>query len=181
LLAAMMSACGGGAAPSATNRPRRNRLRNQPRRPVLRPRPARRRLPQPPRQVDQRHADDRLQANQGSLDGHFAARPELLVTRNIYSALLKYKPIPPSRSAIWPQLEAAPDGLTYTFKLRQDVEWQRLRPLHGKWTEGILRSSPAPETKSPFAGAISMSRRSSRRRLHGEVILNQPYAAFRTC
>ena len=68
-----------------------------------------------------------FQANQGSLDPHFAAtNQELLVTRNIYNALLKYKPdsteLTGDLATSW---DAAPDGLTYTFKLRQDVEWQK--------------------------------------------------------
>src|SRR5438309_8978098 len=63
-----------------------------------------------------------FQANQGSLDGHFAAtNQELLVTRNIYSSLLKYKPdtteLTGDLATSW---DSTPDGLSYTFKLRQD-------------------------------------------------------------
>src|SRR6266508_2850574 len=66
-----------------------------------------------------------FQANQGSLDPHFAAtNQEMIIIRNIYNALLKYKPdsteLTGDLATSW---DASPDGLTYTFKLRQDVEW----------------------------------------------------------
>ena len=68
-----------------------------------------------------------FQANQGTLDPHFAAtNQELLVTRNIYNSLLKYKPdtteLIGDLATSW---DSTPDGLSYTFKLRQDVEWQK--------------------------------------------------------
>src|ERR1700681_2381116 len=65
-----------------------------------------------------------LQANQGTLDPHFAAtNQEMLVIRNIYNGLLKYKPdtteLTGDLATSW---DISADGLTYTFKLRQDVE-----------------------------------------------------------
>src|SRR5947208_787093 len=59
-----------------------------------------------------------FQANQGSLDPHFAAtNQEMVVIRNIYNSLLKYKPdsteITGDLATSW---EVSPDGLTYTFK-----------------------------------------------------------------
>lgn len=121
-------------------------------------------------------------SNQGTMDPHFAAtNQELLITRNVYNALLKYRPdsteIVGDLATSW---EVAPDGLTYTVKLRQDVDWQK---GFGHFTANDVKASfdrlRAPETKSPFAGAISML---------NEVqvvddytvkfILSQPYAAF---
>ena len=123
-----------------------------------------------------------FQANQGTLDPHFAAtNQELLVNRNIYSALLKYKPdsteLTGDLATSW---DASPDGLSYTFKLRQDVDWQK---GFGHFTANDVKGSfdrlKAPETKSPFAGSVSMLK---------EVqvvddymvkfILSEPYAAF---
>src|SRR5205085_7566667 len=100
-----------------------------------------------------------FQANQGTLDPHFAAtNQELLVNRNIYNALLKYKPdsteLTGDLATSW---DMTPDGLTYTFKLRQDVEWQK---GFGHFTANDVKASfdrlKAPETKSPFAGSINM-------------------------
>ena len=123
-----------------------------------------------------------FQANQGSLDGHFAAtNQELLVTRNIYSALLKYKPdsteLTGDLATSW---DSTPDGLSYTFKLRQDVEWQK---GFGHFTANDVKASfdrlRAPETKSPFAGAISMLQEVQVVDDYTvKFILSQPYAAF---
>src|SRR5258708_7752329 len=122
------------------------------------------------------------QANQGSLDGHFAAtNQELLVTRNIYSSLLKYKPdtteLTGDLATSW---DSTPDGLSYTFKLRQDVEWQK---GFGHFTAADVKGSfdrlRAPETKSPFAGAISMLQEVQVVDDYTvKFILSQPYAAF---
>jgi peptide/nickel transport system substrate-binding protein len=123
-----------------------------------------------------------FQANQGSLDGHFAAtNQELLVTRNIYSSLLKYKPdtteLTGDLATSW---DSTPDGLSYTFKLRQDVEWQK---GFGHFTAADVKGSfdrlRAPETKSPFAGAISMLQEVQVVDDYTvKFILSQPYAAF---
>jgi peptide/nickel transport system substrate-binding protein len=123
-----------------------------------------------------------FQANQGSLDGHFAAtNQELLVTRNIYSSLLKYKPdtteLTGDLATSW---DSTPDGLAYTFKLRQDVEWQK---GFGHFTAADVKGSfdrlRAPETKSPFAGAISMLQEVQVVDDYTvKFILNAPYAAF---
>jgi peptide/nickel transport system substrate-binding protein len=123
-----------------------------------------------------------FQANQGTLDPHFAAtNQEMLIIRNLYNGLLKYKPdsteLTGDLATSW---DASSDGLTYTFKLRQDVEWQK---GFGHFTANDVKASfdrvKAPETKSPFAGSISMLK---------EVqvvddytvrfILSEPYAAF---
>ena len=123
-----------------------------------------------------------FQANQGSLDGHFAAtNQELLVTRNIYSSLLKYKPdtteLIGDLATSW---DSTPDGLSYTFKLRQDVEWQK---GFGHFTANDVKASfdrlRAPETKSPFAGAISMLQEVQVVDDYTvKFILSTPYAAF---
>jgi peptide/nickel transport system substrate-binding protein len=103
------------------------------------------------------------------------------VTRNIYSSLLKYKPdtteLTGDLATSW---ESTPDGLTYTFKLRQDVEWQK---GFGHFTANDVKGSfdrlRAPETKSPFAGAISMLQEVQVVDDYtAKFILSQPYAAF---
>jgi peptide/nickel transport system substrate-binding protein len=123
-----------------------------------------------------------FQSNQGSLDPHFAAtNQEMLVTRNIYSSLLKYKPdtteLTGDLATGW---DSTPDGLSYTFKLRQDVEWQK---GFGHFTAADVKGSfdrlRAPETKSPFAGAISMLQEVQVVDDYTvKFILSTPYAAF---
>jgi peptide/nickel transport system substrate-binding protein len=120
--------------------------------------------------------------NQGTLDPHFAATTqEMLVTRNIYNALLKYKPntteLTGDLATSW---DVSQDGLTYTFKLRQDVDWQK---GFGHFTANDVKASferlRSPETKSPFAGSVSMLKEvqvvdDSTVKL----ILSEPYSAF---
>ena len=123
-----------------------------------------------------------FQANQGTLDPHFAAtNQELLVNRNIYSALLKYKPdsteLTGDLATSW---DASPDGLSYTFKLRQDVDWQK---GFGHFTANDVKGSfdrlKAPETKSPFAGSVSMLKEVQVVDDYTvKFILSEPYAAF---
>lgn len=123
-----------------------------------------------------------FQANQGTLDPHFAAtNQELLVTRNMYNALLKYKPdtteLTGDLATSW---DVSPDGLSYTFKLRQDVDWQK---GFGHFTANDVKASferlKAPETKSPFAGSVSMLKEVQVVDDYTvKVILSEPYAAF---
>jgi peptide/nickel transport system substrate-binding protein len=96
---------------------------------------------------------------QSTLDPHFAATTaDALFMRNIHNALVKYRPnsveIVPDLATSW---EMSPDGLQYTFKLRQDVEWHK---GYGKFTANDVKASferlLSPETKSPFAGSMSM-------------------------
>ena len=96
---------------------------------------------------------------QSTLDPHFAATTaDALFMRNIHNALVKYKPnsveIVPDLATSW---EMSPDGLQYTFKLRTDVEWHK---GYGKFTANDVKASferlLSPETKSPFAGSMSM-------------------------
>ena len=123
-----------------------------------------------------------FQANQGTLDPHFAAtNQEMLVIRNIYNGLLKYKPdtveITGDLATSW---DTSADGLTYTFKLRQDVEWQK---GFGHFTANDVKGSfdrlRAPETKSPFAGSISMLQEVQVVDDYTvKFVLSAPYAAF---
>jgi peptide/nickel transport system substrate-binding protein len=123
-----------------------------------------------------------FQANQGTLDPHFAAtNQEMLIIRNVYNGLLKYKPdsteITGDLATSW---DASQDGLTYTFKLRQDVEWQK---GFGHFTANDVKASfdrvKAPETKSPFAGSISMLKEVQVVDDYTvKFILSEPYAAF---
>jgi ABC-type transport system substrate-binding protein len=149
-LALFVAACGGAAQPPAT-----------PPTPAAAPKPAATAAPAAGVTSAQKSSKDTLtigfQPNQGSLDPHFAAtNQEMLVIRNIYNSLLKYKPdtteIVGDLATSW---ETSPDGLTYTFKLRQDVEWQK---GFGHFTASDVKGSfdrvRAPETKSPFAGSI---------------------------
>ncbi len=186
-LAVLLVACGGGGggAPAAGSAPTPAVAA-----PTTAPAGAQGAAPtaqaQPQTAAAQKSTKDTLtivfQANQGTLDPHFAAtNQELLVTRNIYNALLKYKPdsteLTGDLATSW---DASPDGLSYTFKLRQDVDWQK---GFGHFTANDVKASferlKAPETKSPFAGSVSMLK---------EVqvvddytvrfILSEPYAAF---
>ena len=123
-----------------------------------------------------------FQANQGTLDPHFAAtNQEMLIIRNVYNGLLKYKPdsteITGDLATSW---DVSQDGLTYTFKLRQDVEWQK---GFGHFTANDVKASfdrvKAPETKSPFAGSISMLKEVQVVDDYTvKFILSEPYAAF---
>jgi len=120
--------------------------------------------------------------NQGTLDPHFAATTqEMLVTRNIYNALLKYKPdsvdLTGDLATDW---SVSPDGLTYTFKLRQDVDWQK---GFGHFTANDVKASfdrlRSPETKSPFAGSVSMLKEVQVVDDYTvNMILSEPYSAF---
>ena len=123
-----------------------------------------------------------FQGNQGTLDAHFAAtNQEMLVIRNIYSSLMKYKPdsteLTGDLATSW---DVSADGLAYTFKLRQDVEWQK---GFGHFTANDVKASfdrlRAPETKSPFAGSISMlSEVQVVDDYTVKFILREPYAGF---
>jgi peptide/nickel transport system substrate-binding protein len=123
-----------------------------------------------------------FQPNQGSLDPHFAAtNQEMLIIRNVYNSLLKYKPdstdITGDLATSW---DVSADGLTYTFKLRQDVEWQK---GFGHFTANDVKASfdrvQNPDTKSPFAGSISMLKETQVVDDYTvKMILNEPYAAF---
>ncbi|HEY3061341.1 MAG TPA: ABC transporter substrate-binding protein [Chloroflexota bacterium] len=123
-----------------------------------------------------------FQANQGSLDPHFAAtNQEMLVIRNVYNALLKYKPdsaeLTGDLALSW---DVSADGLTYTFKLRQDVDWHK---GFGHFTAADVKASfdrvKNPETKSPFAGSIFMLKEVQVVDDYTvRMVLNEPYAAF---
>jgi peptide/nickel transport system substrate-binding protein len=123
-----------------------------------------------------------FQSNQGSLDPHFVAtNQEMLVIRNVYNSLLKYKPdsteLTGDLATSW---ESTPDGLSYTFKLRQDVEWQK---GFGHFTANDVKASfdrlKSPETKSPFAGSIYMLKEVQVVDDYTvKMILSEPYSAF---
>ncbi len=120
--------------------------------------------------------------NQGTLDPHFAATSQdTLFTRNVYSALIRYKAngieLEPDLATSW---EVAPDGLTYTFKLRQGVEWHKgYGPFSAADVKASFERLLDPATKSPFAGSLGM--------LHEvqvvddatvKLVLKEPYAGF---
>src|SRR5438067_1219555 len=119
---------------------------------------------------------------QSTLDPHFAATTaDVLFMRNIYNSLVRYKPdsteIVPDLATSW---EMAPDGLSYTFKLRNDVEWQK---GYGHFTANDVKASferlLSPETKSPFAGSMSMLKEVQVVDDYTvKLILKEPYAGF---
>ncbi|MDE3078356.1 MAG: ABC transporter substrate-binding protein, partial [Chloroflexota bacterium] len=118
----------------------------------------------------------------GTADPHFVAtNQEMLITRNIYSSLLKYKPnsteLAGDLATDW---SVSPDGLTYTFHLRKDVDWQK---GFGHFTANDVKESfdrlRDPATKSPFRGAISMLKDVQVVDDYTvKLVLSQPYAAF---
>ena len=120
----LLAACGGGAAPAAPA-PTQPSAASQP---TSAP-PAAGATTAPAQSAGaQKSSKDTLtivfQANQGTLDPHFAAtNQEMLIIRNIYNGLLKYKPdsteLTGDLATSW---DVSQDGLTYTFKLRQDVD-----------------------------------------------------------
>lgn len=188
VLALLLAACGGAAAPAATSAPAATQAVSA-QQPTPVGAPANSGTAQTtPTQSSSATTSTRdtltivFQANQGTLDPHFAAtNQELLVTRNIYNALLKYKPdsteLTGDLATSW---DMSADGLSYTFKLRQDVEWQK---GFGHFTANDVKASfdrlKAPETKSPFAGSISMLQEVQVVDDYTvKFILSQPYAAF---
>src|SRR5712691_10828375 len=179
-LAIFLGACGGGGAPAATSAPTQPAAK--PTTAAAAPASATTAPATGPLKSSKDTLTVVFQANQGSLDGHFAAtNQEMLVTRNIYSSLLKYKAdtteLTGDLATSW---DSTSDGLSYTFKLRQDVEWQK---GFGHFTAADVKGSfdrlRAPETKSPFAGAISMLQEVQVIDDYTvKFILSQPYSAF---
>jgi peptide/nickel transport system substrate-binding protein len=116
------------------------------------------------------------------LDPAFAAQgDDVTQARNIYSALLKYKPdsteVTGDLATGW---EVSADGLTYTFHLRQDVEWQK---GYGHFTAADVKASFErlldPATHSPFASAFSMLKQIDVvDPTTVRMVLGQPYAPF---
>jgi peptide/nickel transport system substrate-binding protein len=189
-LVALVTACG---APAATPAPTQPAAAQKPPAATTAPAPAATTAPAAAAQPTQAPAGkpgapakDTLtvvfQPNQGTLDPHFAAtNQEMLIIRNIYNGLLKYKPdsteITGDLATSW---DVSPDGLTYTFKLRQDIEWHK---GFGKFTAADVKGSfdrvKSPDTKSPFAGSVSMLKEAQVVDDYTvRLILSEPYAAF---
>jgi len=187
VLALFLAACGGAATPAAptTAAPTQAVTAQQPTPVAAKPSTG---TPAPTTQPGAAPTSSKdtltivFQANQGTLDPHFAAtNQEMLIIRNVYNGLLKYKPdtteLTGDLATSW---DMSQDGLTYTFKLRQDVEWQK---GFGHFTANDVKASfdrlRAPETKSPFAGAISMLKEVQVADDYTvKFILSEPYAAF---
>jgi peptide/nickel transport system substrate-binding protein len=178
VLLGLLTACGTAAPPAAPTSP--------PAKPAATTAPAQ--APQTGAQPAQKSSGskDTLTAvfpqNQGTLDPHFAATTqEMLITRNIYNALLKYKPnsteITGDLATSW---DVSQDGLIYTFKLRNDVDWHK---GFGHFTANDVKASfdrlRSPETKSPFAGSVSMLKEVQVVDDYTvKLILSEPYSAF---
>ncbi len=195
VLAMFVAACGGGAAPTTTTTT--TAAPTQAPAAAAQPQPQSQSTsapaatnptaaPQAAASSGQKSSKDTLtivfQANQGTLDPHFAAtNQEMLIIRNVYNGLLKYKPdtteLTGDLATGW---DVSQDGLTYTFKLRQDVDWQK---GFGHFTANDVKASfdrlRSPDTKSPFAGSISMLKEVQVVDDYTvKFILSQPYAAF---
>jgi peptide/nickel transport system substrate-binding protein len=185
-LAFLAAACGGAAAPQQSNAPTQAPAAPKP---TSAPPAAGAATTAPAPAATggaQKSSKDTLtivfQANQGTLDPHFAAtNQEMVIIRNIYNGLLKYKPdsteLTGDLATSW---DVSQDGLTYTFKLRQDVDWQK---GFGHFTANDVKASfdrvKAPETKSPFAGSITMLKEVQVVDDYTvKFILSEPYAAF---
>jgi peptide/nickel transport system substrate-binding protein len=120
--------------------------------------------------------------NQGTLDPHFAiTTQEVLFTRNIHNALVKFKPntieLEPDLATAW---TVSKDGLEYTFKLRRDVEWQK---GYGHFTAADVKASfdrlLDPATKSPFAGSLRMLKEAQVVDDYTvKLLLKEPYAGL---
>src|SRR5262245_1708996 len=120
--------------------------------------------------------------HQATMDPHFAiTTQEVLFTRNIYNALVKFKPnsieFEPDLATSW---TVSRDGLEYTFKLRRDVEWQK---GYGKFTAADVKASFErlldPATKSPFAGSMRMLKEAVVVDDYTvKFVLKEPYAGF---
>lgn len=120
--------------------------------------------------------------NQATLDPHFAiTTQDVLFTRNIHSALVKFKPnsidFEPDLATSW---TVSRDGLEYTFKLRRDVEWQK---GYGHFTAADVKASLErlldPATKSPFAGSMRMLKEAQVVDDYTvKLVLKEPYAGF---
>ena len=141
-----------------------------------------------PRAVAQKTTKDTLNVvgatHQATLDPHFAiTTQDLIFTRNIYNALVKFKPnsieFEPDLATSW---TVSRDGLEYTFKLRRDVEWQK---GYGKLTAADVKGSfdrlLDPATKSPFAGSMRMLKEAVVvDDATVKLVLKEPYAGFLT-
>jgi len=120
--------------------------------------------------------------HQATLDPHFAiTTQDLIFTRNIYNALVKFKPnsieFEPDLATSW---TVSRDGLEYTFKLRRDVEWHK---GYGKFTAADVKGSfdrlLDPATKSPFAGSMRMLKEAVVVDDYTvKLVLKEPYAGF---
>jgi len=121
-------------------------------------------------------------SHQGTLDGHFAVTTQdMLVVRNVYNALMKYKPDTTELTGdLAERWEVSPDGLVYTFRLRRNVTWQK---GYGRLTAQDVKASfdrlRDPETRSPFAGLLSMVREIQVLDPYTiRFVLSEPYAPF---
>ncbi|MGH2366170.1 MAG: ABC transporter substrate-binding protein, partial [Chloroflexota bacterium] len=98
-------------------------------------------------------------ANQGTLDPFaVATEQEMLVTRNVYESLMRYKPntsqLEGDLATSW---SVSPDGLEYTFHLRPGVKWQK---GYGAFTAADVKASYDylldPANKQPFRTVVNM-------------------------
>lgn len=73
------------------------------------------------------------------------------VTGHIYNSLLKYDKnlnLAPDLAKNW---EVSPDGMTITFKLRQDVTWQDGEAFNAEDVLATFEVITAPDTRTPYA------------------------------
>jgi peptide/nickel transport system substrate-binding protein len=119
---------------------------------------------------------------EGTLDPQLEGTDmDAIATRNIYNALVKYKPdsidFTGDLATGW---DVSPDGLQYTFRLRQDVDWQKgfghFTANDVKFTLDRVRD---PATHSGYAGLYSVIRDVQAVDDYTvQITLKAPYAPF---
>lgn len=77
---------------------------------------------------------------------------ELLIVRNIYEGLLRKNESGAITKGVAESYET--DGLTYTFRLREDAHWQTGDPVTANDFVFALRRAVLPATKSPFVSRL---------------------------
>lgn len=88
-----------------------------------------------------------------SIDAQTASTDsELLIVRNIYEGLMRYDL---EGNIVCGAAESyEKNGLTYTFRIREDAKWSTEEPLTAHDFAFGLKRAVLPETKSPFANRL---------------------------
>lgn len=77
---------------------------------------------------------------------------ELLIVRNVFEGLLRKDEDGKILCGVAESYKK--NGLTYTFKLREDVQWHNEEPITAHDFVFALKRAVNPETKSPFASRL---------------------------
>ncbi|WP_078427825.1 ABC transporter substrate-binding protein [Alkalihalobacterium alkalinitrilicum] len=126
-----------------------------------------------------------LPAPPGNLDPHFVAtHSEMEIVQPIFNGLLRYQPGTASFDTIEGDLaenwEVSDDGLTWTFQLREGVQWHK---GYGEFTSDDVKWSIErvmdPEVGSPQASMFKFVESvEAPDKYTVEITLKQPYPAF---